>query len=71
MILNSDQKNLTQYIIKTIELIKTASPQSQIIIIGSLPTWEKDLPKLILRKKLSLNGEKYIKLPNYKKLKEL
>ena len=70
-ILNSDQKNLTQYFIKTIELIKTASPQSQIIIIGSLPTWEQYLPKLILRKKLNLCGEKYIKLTNYKKLKEI
>ena len=29
------------------------------------------MPKLILRKNLSLYGEKYIKLPNYKKLKEL
>ena len=68
---NSDQKNLVQNIIKTIEFIKKASPQSQIIIIGSLPTWEQELPKLILRKNLSLYGEKYIKLPNYKKLKEL
>ncbi len=68
---NSDQKNLVQNIIKTIEFIKKASPQSQIIIIGSLPSWEQVLPKLILRKNLSLYGEKYIKLPNYKKLKEL
>ncbi len=70
-ILNSDQKNLVQNLAKTIEFIKTASPQSQIIIIGSLPIWEKDLPKLILRKNLTLNGEKYITVPNYKKLKEI
>ena len=70
-ILNSDEKNLVQNIIKTIEFIKTASPQSSIIIIGSLPIWGIDLPQLILRKNLTLNGEKYIKLPNYKKLKEI
>ena len=69
-ILNSDQKNLVQNLAKTIEFIKTASPQSQIIIIGSLPTWGIDLPQLILRKNLTLNGEKYITVPNYKKLKE-
>ena len=55
-ILNSDQKNLVQNIIKTIEFIKKASPQSQIIIIGSLPSWEQVLPKLILRKNLILYG---------------
>jgi peptidoglycan/LPS O-acetylase OafA/YrhL len=70
-VLNSDQKNLIQNITKTIEFIKKASPQSQIIIIGSLPSWEQELPKIILRKNLSLDNEKYIKLPNYKKLKEI
>lgn len=70
-VLNSDQKNLIQNITKTIEFINKTSPQSQIIIIGSLPTWDQALPKIILRKNLSLDNEKYIKLSNYKKLKEI
>jgi hypothetical protein len=70
-VLNSDQKNLINNLTKTIQFIKKTSPQSQIIIIGSLPHWELDLPKLLLRKSLSLNGEKYIKLLKYKKLREI
>jgi len=70
-VLNSDQKNLINNLNKTIQFIKKTSPQSQIIIIGNFPHWEVDLANLLLRKGLSLNGEKYIKLLKYKKLKEI
>jgi lysophospholipase L1-like esterase len=56
-------------IYKTINYIRSASPNSEITIVGAVPQWSPTLPNFMLRRGLTLNGEQYFKNSNLKYLK--
>jgi len=60
-------ENLT----KTIDFIKLESPNSKIIILGSVPQWKPSLPIILIRENITLNRSNYIQLLSYKKLKNV
>jgi peptidoglycan/LPS O-acetylase OafA/YrhL len=45
---------------RTIAIVHGLSPASQVVVVGSVPHWHRQLPKLILRKRTGLNGQYYL-----------
>jgi len=62
------KENVVGNLHKTIEFIKRESPKSKIIILGSVPQWEPSLPKVLIRKQLSLNQIEYVHISFYNEL---
>ncbi len=42
-------------------IVRELSPASQIVIVGSVPHWHKQLPKIILRRRSGLDEEYYLR----------
>jgi len=45
---------------RTIRIVRELSPTSQIVVIGSVPHWYRQLPKIILRKRSGLDDQYYL-----------
>jgi peptidoglycan/LPS O-acetylase OafA/YrhL len=56
---------------KSIELIKAASPQTKVTIVGSYPQWDPILPTVLVDSHVSLNGVQYLTMPRYAELSEV
>jgi Predicted acyltransferases len=55
---------------KTIELVREKSPESEIIVVGTVPIWTGGLPTLLLKRDITLQDNIYISLPIYEDLKQ-
>lgn len=66
-------QNVIENISKTIDYIKLKSPNSEIVIIGSVPQWEPSLPGILARNNISLNSghDYYMKMPSYEYLNSI
>jgi peptidoglycan/LPS O-acetylase OafA/YrhL len=63
--------NIITNLEKTIKFLKSSSPLSDIIIIGSVPQWQPSLPVLLVRENILLNNEIYLKNNAYDELQLL
>jgi hypothetical protein len=62
------QQEPVRNIKKTIDYIRSVSPNTKIIIIGAVPQWAPSLPNLMLRKGIPLNTVQFLKNPTLNNL---
>jgi peptidoglycan/LPS O-acetylase OafA/YrhL len=63
--------NIAAQLVKTIETLKIAAPQSKIMVIGSVPQWEGSLPATLISKNIGLSQEWHLVNIGLPKLKAL
>jgi hypothetical protein len=63
--------NITDQLLKTIEALKIAAPQSKIMVIGSVPQWEGSLPAVLISKNMGLSQEWHLVNIDLPKIKTL
>jgi peptidoglycan/LPS O-acetylase OafA/YrhL len=65
------KQGATANVEKTISFIKRVSPSTHIVLIGSPPRWEPNLPVYAIRKGIALDKEQYLPMPSFKSLQRI
>ena len=64
---NKEQES-AKSIHKTIDYIRSVSPSTKITIVGGVPQWRPSLPATMLKKRMTMHAEQYVKSPIFNDL---